>query len=336
MNFQEQFLQKILSRFEKKAEAVEVIAKSLQIGKDGVYRRIRGVTMLSPEELKTLCLQFKISADSLIYGETNTVFFNYNGFKDQLNSFDDFLQEILHRMEQTQQLPDCRLLYASSEIPIFHYMYFPELFSFKLYLWGRTIWNLDFLQEHPFHFDLIPYPTLRITEQILNIYNYLPSTEIWIFGIMEDTLNQIEFVSSIGQFKEAEIAVILCDKLLELNEHMKQMAALGHKFNPQIGTEADGGSFQLYHNQLVYTSNTLLVQSKVGRFMFTAFANPNYLVTYEQRMCRHTRDWLEQVIRQSSPLSTHSIKNREGFFAGLERKIQHTRQRIEARIGIED
>jgi hypothetical protein len=51
---QHYLLEEISKRFLKKTDAVDVLCQLLNVGKDAIYRRMRGDTVLSPAELTLL------------------------------------------------------------------------------------------------------------------------------------------------------------------------------------------------------------------------------------------------------------------------------------------
>lgn len=326
---QRQLFDKILERYEKKSEAVDALSRLLNVGKDAVYRRFRGDTQLTPEELALLAQEYRLSIDSLIFEQSDSVFFSYNLFSKQVRDFHSFLENIHELTVRVLKIPGAHFYYTTKDVPIFQYMYSPELISFKLYVWGMTSWGFDFLDDQAFDFSLIPYPTLQLAEETAANYNRLPSTELWSSGIIDNTLDQIEYMATIEGFKKPEDALLLLGKLTELNAHMRKMAETGSKFN--IGGKPSPGSasFNLYHNELVSTNNSVLVNHPSGHLLFTVYGNPNFLFTSDEKLCQHSENWFLRIISKSNSISSHSTKTRNWFFNRLDRKIQIVRTRIE-------
>ena len=331
-SLQDLVFQKILAHFPKKAVAVEKLSDLLGTGKDAIYRRLRGDTLLTPDELSKLALVFNISVDALIFEKADTVFFNFNTFAQKNNSFRDYLEGIDQNLERVLKLPNPKLYYASAEIPIFHYCFFPELIAFKLYVWGKTVWDLDYLREQQFDFDLLSFPTQQLTQKILHAYQELPSVELWSLNIVDNTLNQIEYTLSSGGFHDENDALLLTEKLMDLTQHMQRMAAQARKFLLKDSNEVAHSSFDLFHNEMVYTNNTLYVNSPVARTVFASFTNPNFITSTDEKICDYIEAWFLRLIAKSNPISSHAEKNRHWFFNGLRRKIQLSKKHMEYRI----
>lgn len=329
---QKKLLDKILDRYEKKAEAVDELAKLLNVGKDAIYRRLRNDTELKPDEISLLAQHFNLSIDTLIFEQSDSVFFSYNQFSTQVKSFEGYLQEILQVTSRFLHIPNTHFYYTTKDIPLFQYMYFPELIRFKLYVWGMTAWGFDFLDARAFSFDLVPPHNVELARTIANNYNRLPSTELWGPGIFDNTLDQIEYIASIGGFQIPTDALLLCDKLLELLQHMQKMAKYGSKFNPGSQPQSQLASFHLYHNELVSTNNSILVNFPNGQMLFNTHGNPNFLFTSDEKLCKHSENWFMRILSKSTAISIHGDRIRNQFFRKLEHRIADKRQHIKAAL----
>ena len=330
---QQLLLDKIIARFSKKVEAVDTLAELLGTGKDAIYRRLRGDTLLTPEEIAKLAVTYNISLDALVFEKVDTVFFSFNSFTQQVRSFEDYLKGIKNNFDLVIPMPNVKLFYASAEIPIFHYCFFPELIAFKLFVWGRTIWDLEAVRSRPFSFDILPFPQIQLTQDLLSAYKQLDSVELWSLNVVDNTLHQIEYSVTSGDFANEQDALVLCDKLIALTHHQQNMATHGKKFLLEGSVESASSNFELFHNEMVYTNNTLFITSDVARIVYSAFSNPNFITSTDDRMCDYVESWFNRIINKSNSISAHSEKARNWFFNGLRRKINLTKSRIEHQIG---
>jgi len=330
---QNQLLEEILNRFPKRAAAVEELAQLLGVQKDAVYRRLRGDTLLTPDEISLLTSTFNLSLDALVYESSSTVFFDFTPFSNTVTNVGEYLNGVLNDLKQVQQLPDVRVYFVSYEIPFFYYAFFPELISFKLFIWGKTVWEFDYLKDRPFDFSIISYPDEQVIQDILKSFLNLDTTEIWSVNIIDNTLSQIEYFVNSGGFKNPEDAYVLCDKVLALVRQWRSMAEHGQKF--PLGSYSEDmtrGDFQLYQQELLITSNTILVTSPLTKIIFPIISNPNYLKSTDRKMCDYQEDWFKKAIKKSTLLSQQNEKSRNLFFNIMERKIASTRRRIESHL----
>lgn len=331
---QRQLFDRIRHRFPRRADLVNELSNLLNVGRDAIYRRLRGDTLLTPDEIVLIAKTFKISLDALVFNQTDAVFFTFNAFSQEIQKVEDYLYDLKNNLHQYGSLPDNKVFFASSEIPIFYYCLFPKLMNFKLYVWGRTVWNLSYLQQEAFHFNLIDPYAIELGLHILEAYIDLDTTEFWSLNTLDKTLNQIEYHLNSGQFKDPKDALELCDVLEQLVEHLGRMAVAGKKFMAESKPEY-GTSFNLFHNEMIFTNNTIYLTSPHMRVVFSTFGNPNYLKSTDPRLCDFIEIWFKSIQTKSSPISTNAEKARNWYFNTLKRKIDFTRRRMELVISEE-
>jgi len=329
MKLQEQILNKILTQFLKKSEAVEVLAEVFQVGHNAIYRRLRGETVLTPDELSMVAKRFNISIDAIIHEDTDKVFFSYAPARGKVKSFEDFLGNILDNMKPLLSMPDVRIKYATSEMPFFQYCYFPEIIAFKLYTWGKNTWNFDYLRQTPFQFDLISPAVHEMIQELLQAYLQLPSTELWNLNLLDNTLNQIEYYLESGSIAQPADALLLCDKMLSLLAHLKHMTEQGKKFPVGAKTMEGRKHFLLFHNEMVDTNNTIIVETPRGKAIYSTFGNPNLLKTTDQRVTTYIDEWFDGIMAKSQPISNHAEKARNQYFNRLITKVERKKVRFE-------
>lgn len=327
-NLQTYIFDEISKHFKTRSEMIDGLMKLFNVKNDAIYRRLRCETMLTPEEMSILAQKYNISLDSYIFGKTDALFFTFNPFIRTVKNIEDYLEGIHQDVTMLNRLPQVHIYNAWAEIPFFFYMFFPRLFSFKMYVYGRTIWQIDYLQTRPFDFDVIPVPVIQKSEEILKLYCALPTTELWSLNIMDNTLNQIEYHTNSRSFKNPKDALDLCQDMLQLANHMETMAHHSKKFPLGAKPETSSGSaFTMYHNEMIYTNNTIFVTSTAGRAIYTTYGNPNFLKTTDERMCDYTAEWFSSVLSKS--LIMHSERGRKYYFDRVRRRIDIVRTRIE-------
>lgn len=332
-NFQVKFLENIIRNHSKKVEAVDALCVLLNVTKDGIYRRIRGDTPLPPEELKLLADKYNVSLDKMMNLNQNDVMFTFNSFSHKIEHIDDFVDNLLGMLNKFALIPDAKIYYASAEIPVFYHSIVPELFSFKLYVWAKTVWNLPLFKDKKFNVNLIPFDTRQNFSTLMDQYKNLESIELWSLNIFDNTLNQIEYFLESAMFEDPEDALVLCDALTTIHSHLQQMAIEGKKFKLN-DNQYSGASLTLFHNEIVYTNNTILYVAPEFKLLITTFCNPNFILTRDERICEFSHDWFDTIINKAALISGLNEKQRNQYFDAIQRKINYSRKRIEVILGI--
>ncbi len=216
---------------------------------DGVYRRINGKTVLSADELAKIAQATGVSIDELIYQSSSKLIFSYNQIPTPITSFEGYLAGVAQNLKSFVDVKDLKVYYASHEIPVFLYYAYPRILSFKLFMYGLTVWNFAELQNATFNFDRLSDQTHHMAAEMATIYNTFPMSDIWSIGILDHTLNPLEYMAEVERFDNPNDAFIICDELLALIHHLREMAQAGKKF-PQHGSpNSTSGDFDLFYNQ---------------------------------------------------------------------------------------
>ncbi|MCB0633363.1 MAG: hypothetical protein R2824_17320 [Saprospiraceae bacterium] len=327
-DLQTNLINEILSRFDNKQTAADALSEILSINREAGYRRIRNVTMLSPDEVQKICRHFGISLDRYIHSNVGNIVFNFHPFVEPVRNFENYIDQLLNQLRRALQLDGAAIYYASQEITPFQYFYFPELTAFKMYVYGLTAWNMDHLEEQKCSLTLFSPEVFEKARECTRLYAKLPSTDLWGWEILNHSLNQIEYLAETHRFDPPEMALTVCDQLEVLMMRQEKMAQTGKKYFRTPLDKEKYGDFHLYYNQLVHTNNTILLKSPTVRMLFTTFSNPNFLSTSDDHVCDYFENWFEKTIRRSTAISVHSEKYRSSFFNRLSRSIQHLKAKV--------
>ena len=308
------FLKKLETIIPANTSFAGEIADILDISADSAYRRLRGETALSIDEVVKLCNHFKISFDSFNNPETGLVSFKYNLIESDEKSFKIYLESIFRELKIINSSPEKQIIYACEDIPIFHNFNYPELASFKIFYWMRSIMNVPELQKEYVDISIVSDELRNLGKQVFNLYASIPSIEIWTETTINSTLKQIEFYYDSGVFKNKEDALKICDVLRTLLDDIKKQAENGHKLNDQKKIPGPENSYTVYFSEIEITNNCVLVNMGdikavfLGHFTFNTMSTTN--VTY----CYETEKWLNAIIKKSTLISGISEKHRYQFF----------------------
>jgi hypothetical protein len=305
----------------------KVLVEVLNVGESAVYKKLKVINPLTLEEAALLARHFHISLDNFLLPQAAVVPMAFYPLAGQVAGPLDFLRRLSAQVEQAANLPGARLYYATTEIPIFHYLHFPELTAFKLFTWGRTTWELD---EHGA--DIRPEELTkdaemnRLREQILAGYNRLNCIEFWPLHMLDNTLNQIQYFREEGVFSDQGFHVRLFEQISQLLAHQQEMAKHGQKHLLKQSPGKDAGEFWLYHNEIAHTNNTFLLRSQVLSAAYFTFDNPNFVQTFDPAFVAYTQHWFDRLQKRSTSLTRGAERQRLRFFSLLEHRMERALQ----------
>ncbi len=282
---------------------------------------------LSLNDAKKLADHFGLSIDRLTEFQPSVVPFRFKALDYNLHSLRDYFYAVLSELRSVDGWGPRKLIYAANDFPVFTLFQFPELAAFKLYFWGRTIYDLPVFRDRPFSLKEIDKINLQLGERAWRQYLKMPSIEIWSSDIVGQVLKQIFHAWKYGYFREKEDALLVCDQVNLLLDHIRLQAEQGRKFHPD-NYPPKRENYQLYYNEVSISNNTILFSSEDIDVAFILQNALNYLVTDNPAFCLKTEAWLSTMIEKSTLISIHNEGLRNNFFDSLKENVTFVKERI--------
>jgi Helix-turn-helix len=320
---QTSFLEQIRQRIPPNLSLADALAEVLNMSRDSAYRRIRGETVLSLDEVKTLCNTYGVSLDALLSPTSEMVSFRHQAVDHRSFTFAHWLKSILEGLEMLASFPekDKEIVYYAKDMPVFYYFSLPELSAFKMFFWMKTALGYPEYQKEKFKASLIPKDYIGLGERIWNRYSQVFSTELWSDETLNVTLKQIEYYMDCGYFVDPKDAALLLDQFSELVGNERKWAAAGSKGEGK-------GKLNLYKNEILIAENTILFKMGDKRRVYLTHNIADMLVTSHEQFCQTTEHFINNLINKAILISNTGEKERSKFFNQLDDKIKAVKQRL--------
>jgi plasmid maintenance system antidote protein VapI len=304
---------------------VDDIAGLLGISNDSAYRRIRGEKPISLDEVQILCNNYKVSMDQLLNLKNNTVLFSGNRVDHVSFRFSSYLQDITDNLLLFKTFKNAQIYFFNKDIPIFHFMQFPELSAFKFFFWKRTLIGYPELARQKFNGET-SLATISTAANIIRLYTEIPSTEIWTEESLHVTIRQIEFYRHTNTFSSNELILQVYTQLEELLNHLELQAEAGCKSIYNRPAKPNGAPYHVYLNECLLGDNTIFVKGDDRQIAFLNHNGLNFMGTQDNDFCDYTLKNLQNIISKSTHVSLVGEKERGIFFNNLREKI-HQRKK---------
>jgi hypothetical protein len=302
---------------------VEELADVLQLSNDSAYRRIRGETAISIDELAVICRHFKLSFDAFISNnDTGLVTFSYQRFNNGLDSYKTYLLNVLADLQKTLSCETKKITYAAEDIPVFYQFHHPELAAFKMFYWQKSIVALPEFENKQFDIEIIDAEIIKISEQVLASYLEIPSIEIWNEETVNSSLMQIAFYWESGIFKNKEDALAICDHVEKMFENILKQAETNKKSNDAQD------NYALYLSDIMIGTNCISIETNGIKSSYLSFHTFNTMFTSNAHFCEETELWLNNLLKKSNLISGIAEKQRYQFFKRMHNKLQKLRNKI--------
>jgi hypothetical protein len=318
---QTRFLDAIKQMLPASTSLVSEISDLLEVSNDSAYRRIRGETALSLDEIAKICHHFNFSLDSLFSIDVGTVTFNYLMLKG-VEHYREYLTSIVRDLTMISESDDAEIIYAATDIPIFHHFRYPKLAAFKMFYWLRAVVNEPELASKKFSFDLIPEDMIELGRKVYDLYSEIPSYELWTNATITSNIKQIEFFWESGVFESSNDALDVCNELREEISFIQRQAELKSKvvFSDKVKSGYEN-NYLLHVSDIEIGNNCILIRMNKMKGVYLSHQTFNKLFTTNTKFTEETHLWLSGIIQKSTLISGVAEKIRYQFFRDILRQI---------------
>lgn len=308
---------------------VHVLAELLDVSTDSMYRRIRGETSLTFDEVSILCNYYKISFDSFINLESSNVTFNYTLMEEGELSIKKYLTSMRDDLKIIKAANHPLITLACEDIAIFHSLNEFGLAAFKMMYWMKAILNVPELEDKKFSFNLVSTELSKLGKEIYELYCSIPSIEIWTDTTIRGIIKQIEFFWKSGMFETKSDAIRVIDSLKNTIQCIQKQAEEGSKVIDRNKNQGEVDNFSLYFSEIELTNNCVLVNLGNVHAVYLSHLTFTTINTSNSTYCQQTSKWLENLKRKSTLISTVAEKVRYQFFQGIYKNIEFLIESIE-------
>jgi BetR domain len=318
---QQQLFRAVKNKIPENLSAADEIARLLDISSDSAYRRMRGEKTVTLDEVYILCNHYHISLDQLMNIQAGGIVFQ-GQYLDKTNSgFEEYLTSVMHNLAYMNSFSEKTFYYICKDLPIFHHFHLREIAAFKRFFWLKTYFEFPEFKQKKFRFDDHPDKLVAVEKEILDLYNQIPSVEIWNLESMNIFFRQIEFYRDAQVFESDKDALRLYEAIERLWEHLEKQASLGYKFNYGDPKQTRIGDFKMYFNEVLLGDNTMLVDLNGTMMSYVSHTTINFMLTKDPGFNQNMLNHIQNQMRRSTLISEVSEKERSRFFRIIREKI---------------
>ncbi|MEI7596002.1 MAG: hypothetical protein WCK02_09660 [Bacteroidota bacterium] len=297
---------------------VNELSDVLEISIDSAYRRMRGETSLTIDEIIKICNNFRISFDSFTSINNGIVTFHYNVIKNEEKDFMDYLIAFRDDLKKINLSKNKQIVYACKDTPVFQNYNYPELAAFKMFYWMKSNMNITALENVKFDISKISEELKKIGQEIFDLYTQIPSIEIWTDSTISSIIKQIEFYWESGMFHSREDALAVCSALHTQMIDIQKQAECSNKEK-----KSNINNYSLFYSEIEITNNCVLVSINENRAVYIGHQSFNSMKTTNKSYCEESEVWLNNIIKTSTLISGVSEKHRYQFFKNNLKKIEY-------------
>jgi hypothetical protein len=302
----------------------EEMADILDVSIDSAYRRIRGETELTLDEVFRITRKYPISLDEVFSNRGDTVTFAYTKLTDSETNFVSYLTRLHGHLSALNKFGNRKIYYVAEEIPMFYSFYSQKLIEFKLFFWQRSVLNIAKYQQVRFDWGVVPKDLVDLAHESYKQYMMIPSIEVWTEETVLTGLKQIRFYYESG--------LITKTHAMELLHDYRQMIEMVHA-NAETGRKNvsdQSETYTLYCSDVVLGTNCIYAIMGETKYSYISFNSINSLTTNNPEFCEETEHWMRNLEKKSTLISGVGEKQRYQFFSLMFKAIEDFTEKIRA------
>ena len=293
-------------RIPKGQNLANYLTDTLCMGKEAVYRRLRGEVSFTIEEVALLSRKLGISVDRIIGSHVaNRVTFDLNLLhsSDSLESYYEILEHYVQIFDYVKDDNTTEVYTASNLLPFTLYADYEYLSKFRLCRWiyqNGEIKTPNSLAE------------MQVEERIVQAHKRLADSVkrcqknyfIW------DTNIFLSFVKEVKYF--ASLNLITADDVKHLKDELYQLLGLLELLSMR-GEFSQGGKVAFYLSNIDFEATYTYVEKKYFQISLLRVYSINSMDSQNPQICQMQRNWIQSLKRHSILISESGEAQRISF-----------------------
>ncbi len=281
MDIQTRLFDQIKSKLPSDLPLGKALMIDLNLSRDSAYRRARGETALTPEEIQILCVNYSISFDKILGIEGTAVTFQYNPISRSEFTLENYLLGINEAFKRMAAQKTYKLYYSSLDMTVFQLYNFPALIRFKLLFFAKSYLKIPKYLDQKFSRDWVGDISNELIYETLQKYIRAPSEEVVGIECAKGLVREIISFHDLGHFESKEEAIFLLNECKKMIAHFKDQIEKGRKFQYEKPIVSEEGNFKVYLHETYIQDNTFIVETNAYRILYITHNMMNYLYTVD-------------------------------------------------------
>lgn len=279
----------------------------LYIGKEAVYRRLRGEVPFTLNEASIISKKMGVSLDQIVgISYTNNAMFDLNllHYSEPIKTYYTIISHYLELFESLRYDLTSELSTASNMIPQTFYLKYDNLSKFRLFKWmyqNEKVNCVKYFSELNLSDEL-----KQAQKDFVNATQYIQTTNyIWDSMMFVNLVNDIKYFASIHLITDEEV-IKLQEELLMLLDDLENIAAKG-KFNT-------GKNVRIYISNINFEATYSYVETSNMQLSLIRVFSINSITSRDKDMCKSMKEWVQSLRKFSTMISESGEMQRIQFF----------------------
>lgn len=306
----------LINAVKEKLPKTENIATTLMdilfIGKEAVYRRLRGEVTFTLAEAALISKKLNISLDSIIGTSfKNSALFDLNIVKpaDPFETYSSILDGHIARFRKAGNDPLSEMGTSSNIIPMALSLKYETLSKFRLFKW---MYQIDNSRCKHFEEIIIPLKLLQKQQEFARLASHIHEIYyIWDSMIFSNLANDIRYFRQVHLLSDEDKELIKTDLLLLIDE-LEVMA--------NHGRNKTGNEVKIYISNINMEATYSYLEAEQLQVSMMRIYSINSVITQDYEMFLNLKKWIQSLKKFSTLISDSGEMQRVSFIK-QQRKI---------------
>lgn len=300
----------LIEAIKEKLPAKENMANTLMgtlfIGKEAIYRRLRGEVPFTLEEAILISRKIGISLDNIVGASySDNALFNLNivNQSDPFNSYYEAIAKYLKVIQSSSLNANSELGTASNTIPQTIYLKYGLLAKFRLFKW---MYQSKHIQCKHFDELAIPQKISDIQQEYVQMAQRIHTVDYILDNtIFQYMVNDVHYLFQIQLITDEDKQQIK-EELLQLIDELEETAATGKN-------EA-GNHVHIYISNINFEATYSYLSHDTFHISLIRIYSINSIATQDNDMFHSIKEWIQSLKKFSTLISESGEMQRIHFF----------------------
>ena len=306
-NIANELIAEMKVRIPKVQNLATYLTDTLCMGKEAVYRRLRGEVVFTFDEIALLSCRLGISIDQIIGNHlANRVTFDLNLLRAQnpMESYYEIIDRYQKIFDYVKSDSSTEIYTASNLLPFTLYSSYEYMSKFRICRW---IYQNGHIKTPNSLTDM------KIEDRIVNAHKKLSESVrqcqktyfIWDTNIFYSFIKEIKYFASLNLISEEDVSH-LKDELYQLLLVMENLSNKGEFGN--------GKKVYFYLSNIDFEATYSYIQKKDFQISLLRVYSINSMDSQSQHICQMQQKWIQSLKRHSLLISGSAEVQRITFF----------------------
>lgn len=289
-----------------KGQLADMLMDTLYIGKEAVYRRLRGEVPFTLQESALISRKLGISLDKIIgLSFKSNAMFNINivDYDDPFESYYNILEKYVSLINTMPDDPNSVMGTSANIIPQTLYLKHELLAKFRLFKW---MYQNKYIDCKSFEELDIPSKLVNIQKDYVAMTRHIHSIDyIWDNMIFQHLINDIQYFASIHLISD-ETKEEIKKELFLLADELEELAI--------NGKTADGNRVRIYVSNINFEATYSYVDTNNLQLSLIRIYSINSITTMDNEIFCTLKEWIQSLKKFSTLISESGEMQRIQFF----------------------